>query len=70
MDEKEKKLLEALKSFDTSKLFISKTYVDLELKDSYPSYIINVEAEGKYNIYLPSRESNFFAPKNMLRFYG
>ena len=70
MDEKEKKLLEALKRFDTSKLFISKTYVDLELKDSYPSYIINVEAEGKYNIYLPSRESNFFAPKNMLRFYG
>ena len=53
-----------------AKLFISKTYVDLELKDSYPSYIINVEAEGKYNIYLPSRESNFFAPKNMLRFYG
>ena len=70
MDEQEKKLLEALKNFNLSKLYLPKTYVDLEFKDFYPCYILNIDSEGKYNIYIPARESSNIVPKNMLRFYG
>ena len=70
MDENEKKLFEKLKNLDITKLFMPKTYVDLEFKDLYPSYITSIDSEGKYSLYLPNKESNIFAPKNMLRFYG
>ena len=70
MDENEKKLLESLKNFDTSKLFMPNTYVDFEFKDFYPAYIISIEPGEKFNIYLPNKNSNIFPPKNMLRFFG
>jgi ubiquitin C-terminal hydrolase len=70
MDENEKKLLESLKNFDISKLFMPNTYVDFEFKDLFPSYITSIEPGDKYSIYIPNKNSNLYAPKNMLRFYG
>ena len=70
MDENEKKLLESLKNFDLSKLFMPNTYVDFEFKDLFPSYITSIESGDKYSIYIPTKNSNLYAPKNMLRFYG
>ena len=70
MDENEKKLLESLKNFDISKLFMPNTYVDFEFKDLFPSYITSIEPGDKYSIYIPNKNSNLYAPKNMLKFYG
>ena len=70
MDENEKKLLENLRNFDISNLFMPNTYVDFEFKDLYESFICRIESDGKYNIYIQKNKSNISAPKNMLRFYG
>ena len=70
IDENEKKLMENLRNFDISSLFMPNTYVDFEFKDLYESFICRIESDGKYNIYIPKNESNISAPKNMLRFYG
>ena len=68
MDENEKKLLESLKNFDISKLFMPNTYVDFEFKDLFPSYITSIEPGDKYSIYIPNKNSNLYAPKNTVIF--
>jgi hypothetical protein len=71
MDENEKKFLENLRNFNTSKLYFQDSYVDFEYKESlYPSYISEVESDTKYKIYIPSNNNYIVFPKNMLKYYG
>ena len=71
MDENEKKFLENLRSFNITKLFIQHTYVDFEYKESlYPSFIYDIDSEGKYKIYIQKNNSLCLAQKNMLKYYG
>ena len=71
MDENEKKFLENLRNFNTSKLYFQESYVDFEYKESlYPSYISEVESDTKYKIYIPNNNNYIVFPKNMLKYYG
>ena len=71
MVEDEKKLMENIKNFDLSKLFMSKTYIDFEINNSLvPSFINRIESDGRYNIVFQDNGSNVNAPKHMLKYYG
>ena len=70
MDENEKKFLENLRNFKTNNLIIQNTYVDLDYNELYPSYIYDIDSDGKYKIYIPKNNSNATCQKNMLKYYG
>ena len=70
MDENEKKFLENLRNFKTNNLIIQNTYVDLDYNELYPSYVCDVDSDGKYKIYIPKNNSYATCQKNMLKYYG
>ena len=70
MDENEKKLLESLRNFDITKLFLANTYADIEIRDLYQCFIRKIESNNAFSIHLPNRDSDILAPKNMLKYFG
>ena len=70
MDDFEKELLESLKNFDTKKLFMKGTYVELLDNDTFiQGYIVDFKGKEKCQLYLTNYEGVSDVPISILNFY-
>jgi ubiquitin C-terminal hydrolase len=70
MDDSEKEILENLKNFDTKKLIVKDTYVEIQTNEGFKqSYICDVKGD-KYEVVLPNIKGFPELPINMLNFYS